>query len=208
VARAAGNVALAASRLRRHFGTDAPCLSAAPPSLGCARFSFGFEGAGAAGCATDAGGVVDWTGGGVDVGGGEGEGGGEGAGDGAGSGGFGAGSGFGAEGSGFGAEGSGAGSAPLATGTNVGADSAVVSANAIITMKARPRPRSSACGGTPTDSPCPCRPFQRYTRLRLARGNFKPDAKRPCQSCGEGVPALSRSISPDESSRHRPAGRS
>jgi len=125
---AAANVALAPSRLRRPFGTDAPCLSSAPRWLGCARFfAFGFAGAAAVDCSTGAGVDVDWTGG-VDVvvGGGVEDWVGAGSGE------------LSGEGSGFGVEGSGAGSAPLATGTNVGAVSAVASAKAIMTMRTRP----------------------------------------------------------------------
>jgi len=121
VTRAAGDVALAPSRLRRPFGTDARWL-------GCARFfAFGFAGAGAVDCSTGAGVDVDWTGG-VDVvvGGGVEDWVGAGSGE------------LSGEGSGFGVEGSGAGSAPLATGTNAGAVSAVASAKAIMTMRTRP----------------------------------------------------------------------
>ena len=156
------NVALAASRLRRHFGTDVPCRGSLISRLGCARFfafAFGFGGAGAVDCTTGAGVGVDSTAGGFDV-----LGGGEdwvGVGSGAGSG----------AGSGLGVGGSGAGSAPLATGTNEGAVSQVASATAMMPIRTRPRPRSSASGGTPTDSPCPCRPLQRYTTLRLWAGS-------------------------------------
>lgn len=55
-------VAVAASRLRRHFGTDAPCLDSAVCRLGCARFftfGFGFGRAGAVDSATGAGVGVD-----------------------------------------------------------------------------------------------------------------------------------------------------
>ncbi len=57
---AAIRVAVAASRLRRHFGTDAPCLDSAVCRLGCARFfTFGFGRAGAVDSATGAGVGVD-----------------------------------------------------------------------------------------------------------------------------------------------------
>jgi hypothetical protein len=55
-------VAVAASRLRRHFGTDAPCLDSAVCPLGCARFfafGFGFGRAGAVDSAAGAGVGVD-----------------------------------------------------------------------------------------------------------------------------------------------------
>jgi hypothetical protein len=55
-------VAVAASRLRRHFGTDAPRLDSAVCPLGCARFfafGFGFGRAGAVDSATGAGVGVD-----------------------------------------------------------------------------------------------------------------------------------------------------
>ena len=162
----AGDRALTASRLRRHFGTNAPCLSSASCRPGSARvfafgfgFGFGFGGAGAVDCTTGAGVGVDSTAGGFDV-----LGGGEdwvGVGSGAGSG----------AGSGLGVGGSGAGSAPLATGTKEGAVSPVASATAMMPIRTRPRPRCSACGGTPTGSPCPCRPLQRYTTLRLWAGS-------------------------------------
>jgi hypothetical protein len=61
VTRAPKNVALALSRLRRHLGTDAPCLSSDVSWLGRARFGFGFGFgcAGAVDCATGAGVGVD-----------------------------------------------------------------------------------------------------------------------------------------------------